>query len=142
MPSTYLMHPETIYTKTAKGVLEVKNKSIRLPRDLGLVFLAVDGKCKAGGLAGKSGIQDGAVAIAIEKLIGDGYVRVFIEGAPAGGAERDDGVDLDFTSPAKVAELNQEAEHRARAEVEAKTRADQAARAAGEAKARQEVEAR
>jgi hypothetical protein len=38
------MHPHTILTKTAKGVLEVKNKTIRLPRELGLVFLAVDGK--------------------------------------------------------------------------------------------------
>ena len=26
------MHPQTIFTKTAKGVLEVKNRTIRLPR--------------------------------------------------------------------------------------------------------------
>ena len=52
------MHPDTIYTKTAKGVLEVKNKTIRLPRELGLIFLAVDGKAKKTPV--KIGFNDGA----------------------------------------------------------------------------------
>ena len=38
------MGQQTIYTKTAKGVLEVKNKTIRLPRELERVFALVDGK--------------------------------------------------------------------------------------------------
>src|SRR5258706_9777432 len=126
MPFT--MHSETIYTKTAKGVLEVRNKSIRLPRDLRLVFLAVDGKSKAGELAKTSGLSDEAVAVAVNRLVGDGYVRIFSDGAQTSTAataaadDDDEDLDLDFTSPAKVAELNYEAEQRARAEAEAKAR--------------------
>ena len=37
------MSEQTIYTKTAKGVLEVKNRTIKLPRDLERVFMLVDG---------------------------------------------------------------------------------------------------
>src|SRR3954471_12454047 len=134
------MHPDTIYTKTAKGVLEVKNKTIRLPRDLGLVFLAVDGKAKVTELPGKTAMAEAAVKTALSKLLADGYLKVLIEGGAA--AKEDDDLDLDFTSPAKVAELNTEAEQRGKAEADAKARANAAARATAEAKAREETEGR
>src|SRR5476649_1824257 len=134
------MHPQTIYTKTTKGVLEVKTKTIRLPRALGLLFLAVDGKSKVADLATKSGVAEAGIPAALEKLVADGYIRILVEAPAAGGTAGAEDLDLDFTSPAKVALLNTEAEQRAKAEAEAKARAETAARAAAEAKARQEVE--
>src|SRR6185503_16571850 len=106
------MHPKTIFTKTAKGVLEVKNKTIRLPRDLGLVFLAVDSKSTLAELPQKAGISEATLTAAIEKLVNDGYVRVLSEPSSAGAAPADLDLDLDFTSPAKVAELNTEVAQR------------------------------
>src|ERR1700733_7583227 len=129
------MNPQTTYTKTAKGVLEVKNKTIRLPRELGLVFLAVDGKAKVADLAAKSGLAEAQIGPALEKLAADGYIKVFADAPPPGGAAGAEDLDLDFTSPAKVALLNTEAEQRAKAEAEAKARAETAARAAAAAKA-------
>ena len=35
---------QTVYTKTAKGILEIRNKSIKLAKELNAVFLAVDGR--------------------------------------------------------------------------------------------------
>ena len=49
--------PKTIYSKTPKGVLEIKNKISKLPRDAGMVFLAVDGKSTAANLLRKSGME-------------------------------------------------------------------------------------
>src|SRR6185369_12668896 len=137
------MHAETIYTKTTKGVLAVKNKTTRMPRDLSMVFLAVDGKSTLAELAKKSGLAEGAIPAALKRLISDGYVKIFADGATASGAtaKDDDGFDLDFTLPGGVAMLNSEAEQRAKAEIEAKARAEVAARAAIEAKARQDLEA-
>jgi hypothetical protein len=129
------MHPQTIFTKTAKGVLEVKSRTIRLPRELGLVFLAVDGKSTLADLPQKARIDEATLNEALEKLIADGYVKVFFEPPAAGEAATAPGgdMDLDFTSPAAVAELNNEAELRTKAEAAAKARAEAAARAAAQA---------
>jgi hypothetical protein len=150
------MHPKTIFSKTPKGVLEVKNKTAKLPRDVGLVFLSVDGKSTAADLARKSGLNEKALDAALQKLIADGFIRVFSSpdspqapqgvgpaaiaaAVPVSGGGAD---DLDFTSPAAMAKLNAEATNRARAETDAKARALAAARAAAEAKVRQEAGAR
>jgi hypothetical protein len=145
--------PKTIYSKTPKGVLEIKNKTSKLPRDAGMVFLAVDGKSTAANLLRKSGIEERKLHEILEKLTADGFIRaVTVQDtakpaapatAPAGpipgpGAED----DLDFTSPAAMSRLNAEAVTRSKAEADAKARALAAARAAAEAKVRQEAEAR
>src|SRR6185369_15662679 len=80
------MDAETIFTKTTKGVLAVKNKTIRMPRDLSMVFLAVDGKSTVAELAKKSGLAEGAIPAALKRLLSDGYVRIFSDGATANGA--------------------------------------------------------
>jgi DNA-binding Lrp family transcriptional regulator len=140
------MHPQTVFAKTAKGVLEIRNKTIKLPRDLGLVFLAVDGKSTIGELAQKAGLPGEKLEEALDKLATDGYIKIFSSPAPvaaaaATAAAQDVEDDLDFTSPQAVAKLNAEAETRLKAEAEAKARALTAARAAAEAKIRQETEA-
>jgi hypothetical protein len=149
------IHPKTIYSKTPKGVLEMKNKTTKLPRDAGMVFLAVDGKSTAADLLRRSGMDEKKLHPILEKLVADGFIRVFT--APespkpaaataatlAAGSIPGPGVedDLDFTSPTAMSKLNAEAESRAKAEADAKARALAAARAAAEAKVRQEAEAR
>ena len=89
------MHPQTIYTKTAKGVLEVKNKTLRLPRELGLVFLTVDGKTKVADLAKKAGLTEAEIPPALEKLLAERYITVFAEAPAAGNTAGDDDFDLD-----------------------------------------------
>jgi hypothetical protein len=145
--------PKTIYSKTPKGVLEIKNKTSKLPRDAGMVFLAVDGKSTAANLLRKSGIEERKLYEILEKLTADGFIRaVTVQDTakpaapampPAGpipgpGAED----DLDFTSPTAMSRLNAEAVTRSKAEADAKARALAAARASAEAKVRQEAEAR
>src|SRR5688572_21876437 len=138
------MHPQTIFTKTPKGILEIKNKTIRMPRDLGLLFLAVDGKCTVAELSRKAAMDEVSLQRGLDKLLTDGYVKVYSQPAeaPRAAPPSADDLDLDFTSPEVVAQLNDEARTRARAQAEATARADVAARAAAEAKARQEAEAK
>ena len=147
------IHPKTIYSKTPKGVLELKNKTSKLPRDAGMVFLAVDGKSTAADLLRKSGMEEKKLHQTLEKLVADGFIRVFTAPEPkpgtpaatiAAGSVPGPGVedDLDFTSPAAMSRLNAEASSRAKAEADAKARALAAARAAAEAKVRQEAESR
>ena len=71
------MHPQTVFTKTSKGVLEVRNKTIKLPRELNVVFLAIDGKSTFSDLVSKSGIPANKLEEGVNKLIADGYIRVF-----------------------------------------------------------------
>ena len=49
------MHPLTVYTKTAKGVLETRSKTGRLSRELNRVFLMVDGKSTVSEMFAKDG---------------------------------------------------------------------------------------
>jgi len=150
------INPKSVYAKTPKGVLEVKNKTARLTREEGTVFLLVDGKSTVADLLKKSGMAELRLHYALEKLTGDSFVKVFSSPVAAPGsppataatmaavvpAGQTSGDDLDFTSPATMSKLNAEAAVRTRAEAEAKARALAAARAAAEAKIRQEAEAR
>src|SRR5262249_5125427 len=122
------MHPQTVFAKTARGVLEIKNKTIKLPREVGLVFLSVDGKSAVADLAQKSGLPTPKLDEALDKLVADGYIKIFsapgaatlvpvAKAAPPPPPQAQDlGDDLDFTSPEAVAKLNAEAENRLKAE--------------------------
>src|SRR5258706_696109 len=133
------MHPQTIYTKTVKGMLEVKNKSLNLPHEQGLVFLSVDGKCPLSDLPARTCLLPEAVDEALKNLLAGGYVRSLFDPRLSGESAA---IGLDFSSPEQVARLNLEAEERARAEARARAQADAAAEAAAKAKATQELEAR
>jgi hypothetical protein len=146
------MDLKTVYTKTGKGVLEVKSKS--LPKDLGKVLSLIDGKSNVGDILGKGDkLPEAKVKEFLQKLETDGYIRIFSTGPQtmfAGGG------DLDFTglvvSEAKPSAFNeakaqQEARNkpvqdRAKIEAEAKAKAALEAklRAEAEAKARKETE--
>jgi hypothetical protein len=149
------INPKSVYAKTPKGVVDVKNKTAKLTREEGTVFLMVDGKSTVADLLKRSGMADVRLNYAIDKLTTDGYIKLFSAPVAAAGppataatmatavpAGQTSGDDLDFTSPTVMSKLNVEAAVRTKAEAEAKARALAAARAAAEAKVRQEAEAR
>ena len=147
------MNLATVYTKTAKGITQVNQKSASLSRDLMRVLKLVDGKSNAGQILEKAEIERGALEKAMQTLTRDGFVRVFevrkVEPDPFG----DD--DFDFTAPAKIparpppsvhkvaaaandiSELVRQREH---AEAEAKGR--ELAQVQARAKAKSEMEMR
>jgi len=145
------IQPKSVYAKTPKGVLEVKNRTAKLTREEGTVFIMVDGKSTVADLIKKSGMGDMRLNYAIDKLTADGYIKIFSAPAPIAGpppataatmasvvpAGQTSSADLDFTSPTTMSKLNAEAAVRTKAEAEAKARALAAARAAAEAKVRQ-----
>src|SRR6185295_11373931 len=130
---------ETIYTKTAKGILEVKNKSVKLPRELGLIFLSVDGKASVGDLQPRSGMTPAQLQHALNTLVTDGYIKVVGQGVPQPAANDD---NVDFTQKQVVASVNAEAASHALAASDATKRAQAEAKAALESRLRQEAEAR
>jgi chromosome segregation ATPase len=93
--------PATVYTRTSKGVLAVKNKTVRLTRERRAVFLAIDGKTSVAELQARTGIAAAEISEAIKGLEDDGYVKVFAQAAEESpGDPPDDGADeLDFTRP-------------------------------------------
>src|SRR5690606_15166177 len=132
------IHPRTIYSKTPKGVLEVKNRTAKLDRTSNNVFQAVDGKSTVADLVKKTDIEEKKLHEVLEKLTNDGFLRVVSApaeaaapaakaSAPAAAAAGADD-DFDFTTPEAMAKLNAEAEARAKAEAQAKARALAAAR--------------
>ena len=62
------MHPQTVYAKTSKGVLEIKNKAVKLDRDSGNVFLSVDGKSTVAELVAKDKLEIKAVESILNEL--------------------------------------------------------------------------
>src|SRR5204862_1641626 len=113
-----LYQPQTIFTRTTKGVREAR--STRLPRELSRVFAAEDGKGTVAELVSKSGVAEGHCHIALEQLVTEGYIRIFsgpdlpigqepsfvTQPIPTAGiirAASDDGDELDFTSAEGVA---------------------------------------
>ena len=117
------IHPKSVYAKTPKGVLEVKNRTAKLTREEGTVFMMVDGKSTIADLIKKSGMAEMRLHYAIEKLTADGFIKVFSTPAPPAGpppataatmasvvpAGQPSGDDLDFTSPTTMSKLNAEA---------------------------------
>ena len=142
------IHPKTIYSKTPKGVLEIKNRTAKLEKVANQVLVAIDGKSTVADLRKKADIEPKAFDETLEKLTTDGFVRVFftppeVQQAAAQAAAVASAEDaFDFTTPEAMTKLNTEQEARAKAEAAAKARALAAARAAAEAKVKQEAEAR
>ncbi|MFN0039688.1 MAG: hypothetical protein ACKVP2_09275 [Burkholderiales bacterium] len=96
-----MMDKKTIFSKTGKGVLEVKNKSGKLPKDLTRVLSLIDGKSPMVDLLEKSGLSDADMEKAITQLTTGGFIKEFgnTSGASTGGGAGSAYVDdLDFTS--------------------------------------------
>ena len=137
------MHSDTIYTRTSKGSLEIKNRTVKLPRDIGLVFLAVDGKATVADLESRSGMSGEKLHQTLGKLVADGYIKA-IEGSAAGTGPAPgpaSAADLDFTSPEAVTKRPESAAPAA-AEPDSNARAVEERRAALDAQLREQAESR
>jgi hypothetical protein len=162
------MDRATVFTKTAKGITQVNQRSASLPKDLMKVLKLIDGKSNFGQIMEKAELDKPALEIALTKLTKDGFARIF-------ETRKDDLVfddaedDFDFTSPKKqhpgttqrvvagaandISELARqqeraESDRKAReqaheaARVKAKAEAEARAKLEAEARAKQEAEAR
>ena len=137
------MHSDTVFTKTAKGVLETRDKQARLAREARLVFTLIDGKATVGDLEAKCSVAPTKLREALEQLAAEGYIKDVDGSAPA-ASPKGVGDDLDFTQvfeskPLSLQErLKKEAEARAqalaamRADAPAAARFDPASTAQGE----------
>ena len=144
----YRMDNKTIYSKTGKGVLEIKNKAGKLPRDLVKVLTLIDGKSTVADLMSRSKLSDADMNKALGDLTTGGYIKEFTNtstGTAASGGSYVD--DLDFTSslsPGKNVYQNAQTEwrqretaDRAKAEAETKRKREEEERLKKEQAAKQ-----
>ena len=95
------MDKSTIYSKTGKGVLEIKNKAGKLAKDLLRVLTLIDGKSTVAELIIKSRLGDADMDRSLSQLSTGGYIKEFSNtsgSAPGAPLESSYVDDLDFTS--------------------------------------------
>ena len=97
------MDRTTVFTKTAKGITQVNQKSASLSKDLMKVLKLIDGKSNFGQLIEKAEIDKSVLEKALNTLAKDGFARVFEtrkeEADPFASGNED---DFDFTAPNKL----------------------------------------
>ena len=71
------MDRSTVFTKTAKGITQVNQKSASLSKDLMKVLKVIDGKSNFGQIMDKVEMDKGPLEIALNKLVKDGFARIF-----------------------------------------------------------------
>src|SRR5258705_525239 len=95
------MDRNTVYTKTAKGITQVNQRSASLSKDLMKVLKLIDGKSNFGQLLDKADVDKGQLEKALITLAKDGYARVFeTRKEEADPFAADD--DFDFTAAGKM----------------------------------------
>src|SRR5262249_27234302 len=101
------MDKTTVYTKTAKGITQVNQKSASLSKDLMKVLKLIDGKSNFGQIMEKADMDNATLTKAFTALQTGGCARIFQtqkkedEAADAGGGGGG-GDDFDFTAPGKM----------------------------------------
>ncbi|MGE0356169.1 MAG: AsmA-like C-terminal region-containing protein [Burkholderiales bacterium] len=159
------MDNTTVFTKTAKGITQVNQRSASLSKDLMKILKLVDGKSTFAQILDKAELDKPVLEKAMNTLIRDGFARVFETRKQADPFGED---DFDFTAPGKlpgqtqrvvaaaaldISELSRqqeraESDKKARenahvaAREKAKQQAEARARAEAEAKAKAEAETR
>ncbi|PWB59658.1 MAG: hypothetical protein C3F16_11695 [Betaproteobacteria bacterium] len=143
------MDKTTVFTKTAKGITQVNQRSASLSKDLMKVLKLVDGKSTFAQIMEKAEVDKPVLEKAMNTLIKDGFARVFETKKEPDPFGED---DFDFTAPGKlpgatqrvvaaaaldISELSRQQE-KAEADRKARENAQNAARD----KARQGAEAR
>jgi hypothetical protein len=152
------MNLNSIFTKSAKGMMELNSRSSRLPRDLLKVLKLVDGKSNVRHLAESSGASPAGLLATMEKLEKDGYIKEFAPAgqadkasSPAAGgalqppaptAEEDEGEDLDFTVILKRPVVPEPPDRRAEEERRKREDAQRRSKEEAEARAREEAQRR
>ena len=159
------MDQATVYTKTAKGITQVNQKSASLSKDLMKVLKLIDGKSNFSQIMEKAELDKNQLEKALNALTKDGFARVFQTKKEESDPFGDD--DFDFTAPGKLApastqrvipgaanDISELVRQQEKAEADrkqkeqahvaardkAKVEAEARARAEAEAKARQQAE--
>ena len=98
------MDAKTIFTKTAKGLTQVNQKTQSLSRELTRVLKAIDGRSSVEALVDKADLAMPALTKALSALQKDAYVKIFEvrKEEPLSEFGGDDD-DFDFTAPIKKA---------------------------------------
>src|SRR5688572_18616821 len=100
------MDKATVFTKTAKGITQVNQKSASLSKDLMKVLKLIDGKSNFGQLLEKAELDKNVLERALNTLAKDGFARIFEtrkeEVDPFGEAASGED-EFDFTAPKKGA---------------------------------------
>ena len=98
------MDAKTVFTKTAKGVTQVNQKTQSLSREMMKALKAIDGKSNVDALVDKADLAMPALTKVLSALQKDGYVKVFEvkKEEPLSEFGGDDD-DFDFTAPKKPA---------------------------------------
>ena len=95
------MDRNTVFTKTAKGITQVNQKSASLSKDLMKVLKLIDGKSNFSQIMEKADLDKPVLEKALTTLQKDGFARVFEtrkeEADPFAGED-----DFDFTAPGKL----------------------------------------
>ncbi len=156
------MDNTTVFTKTAKGITQVNQRSASLSRDLMKVLKLVDGKSTFAEILDKGEFEKPTLEKAINTLIKDGFARVFTTRKDPDPFGED---DFDFTAPGKLpghtqrvvaaaandiselvrqqekAEADKKAREQAQVAARERARKEAEGRAAAEAEARARAEA-
>ena len=156
------MDKTTVFTKTAKGITQVNQRSASLSRDLMKVLKLIDGKSTFAEIIEKGEFEKLTLEKAINTLIKDGFARVFTTRKDPDPFGED---DFDFTAPGKLpgqtqrvvaaaandiselvrqqekAETDKKAREQAQVLAREKAKREAEARAAAEAEARARAEA-
>ena len=142
------MDRTTVFTKTAKGLMEATGKTSVLSRDLRTLLKEIDGKATVGEVQTKFGkVPEAKLQEALKALAKEDFIREFTQAAlrsapqtaapPPKGPAADDDMDLDFTvAIPTLATLARQAEEAARQKALAAAAVEAAARAKAEAEAR------
>ena len=98
------MDKTTVYTKTAKGITQVNQKTASLSKDLMKVLKLIDGKSNFGQIMEKAEMDNASLTKAFTALQTGGFARVFQtqkkDDDPFAGEGGGD--DFDFTAPGKM----------------------------------------
>ena len=108
----------TVYTKTAKGVLQLSNKTLRLPRDVTHVLTLVDGKASIAELLLNSGrLSEAKLYKALDTLTGEGLIKILVT-----SPDTEFSHDVHFSDSIQVSELDTQAFFDAKEEAEARVK--------------------
>lgn len=145
------MDRNTVFTKTAKGITQVNQKSASLSKDLMKVLKLIDGKSNFAQIMDKADLDKPSLEKALTLLTKDGFARVFQvrkeEVDPFAGED-----DFDFTAPGKMPastqrvipgaanDISELVRQQEKADVDKRTR--EQAQVAARAKAKTEAESR
>ena len=93
------MDKTTVFTKTAKGITLVNQRSAALSKDLMKVLKLVDGKSTFEQIMERADVDKAVLEKAVNTLIKDGFARIFETRREPDPFGED---DFDFTAPGKL----------------------------------------